>query len=301
MSGANPPEILAGTQVEETATGLRWQGVLAANHPIFQGHFAGDPILPAVAQLELVRAAAEQSLGAPCWLRAIEHARFRQPLRPGDAVEIQVEVIREERITPEVNHGQEVGVRFSVRSGARLVMSGGGLLGREERGSPAAGGDAPQQTPAADGGEETPDRHPAPGGLLPHSYPALLVQRITEVSAEAIVCIGVVPAGHGLAAEGMAPSFLGLEAGAQAAGLFEALQQGDAGGGARAGYVVGLREARMTVARLPAGIPFEVVARRSGGAESLAVFDVELRAGGRSMLRGTISVFLPPAPTRPAG
>jgi 3-hydroxyacyl-[acyl-carrier-protein] dehydratase len=294
MPPSNPPEILTGAAFEETATGLRWKGVLAADHLIFAGHFAGEPILPAVVQLELVRAAAAKSLGEPCWLRSIEHSRFRQVLRPGDAVEVQVEVIREKGVTADVSHGQEVGLRFSVRSGERLVMSGGGLLGREEGGSPAGVGGAAEPSPAA-GGEKTPDRYPAPGGLLPHSYPALLVQRIEEVSSEAIACSGAIPAGYGLVAAGTAPSFLGLEAGAQAAGLFEALQRGGAGGGARAGYVVGLRDTRMAVARLPAETPFQIVARRSGGAESLAVFDVELLAGGRTLVRGTISVFLPPA------
>ena len=54
---------------------------IAANHPCLTGHFPGQPIIPAVVQLDYVRRLLQQ------WqpekrLIAIPHAKFQRPLLP---------------------------------------------------------------------------------------------------------------------------------------------------------------------------------------------------------------------------
>jgi beta-hydroxyacyl-ACP dehydratase FabZ len=70
------------------------------NEPCFQGHFPGRPVMPGVLQLEAMAQTAgillNRIVGAegrlPYFL-AIDKARFRRVVRPGDQLRIQVEII----------------------------------------------------------------------------------------------------------------------------------------------------------------------------------------------------------------
>ena len=77
-----------------------------------EGHFPGDPIVPGVAQLlPLVHepiAEAWPDLGAPV---AIKRLKFREALRPGDALEVELS-----RAGPKV--------RFEIRKGDVRCTSG---------------------------------------------------------------------------------------------------------------------------------------------------------------------------------
>ena len=74
---------------------------ISANEPFFQGHFPGYPIVPGVLMVEAMAQAGgalllteipdhEQKLMV---FTAIERAKFRKPIVPGDQVRIEVEVI----------------------------------------------------------------------------------------------------------------------------------------------------------------------------------------------------------------
>lgn len=69
--------------------GTRLAFHLAADDPWFDGHFAGAPILPAVAHLAYaVRATAPLTGGRA--LRAVHGVRFTRALKPGDAGEVVI-------------------------------------------------------------------------------------------------------------------------------------------------------------------------------------------------------------------
>jgi beta-hydroxyacyl-ACP dehydratase FabZ len=72
------------------------------NEPFFQGHFPGHPIMPGVLIVE-----AMAQVGGCLMLGAIEHpeakvvyfmgldaVRFRRPVRPGDQLRLEVEVLQ---------------------------------------------------------------------------------------------------------------------------------------------------------------------------------------------------------------
>ncbi|CAD83353.1 (3R)-hydroxymyristol acyl carrier protein dehydrase [Candidatus Blochmanniella floridana] len=74
------------------------------NEPFFQGHFPGKPIFPGVLILEAMAQAtgilAFKSMGklAPgefYYFAAIDEARFKRPVQPGDQMILNVEFIKE--------------------------------------------------------------------------------------------------------------------------------------------------------------------------------------------------------------
>ena len=81
---------------DSTATGIK---NVSMNEPFFQGHFPGHPIMPGVLIIEamaqtsaiLVIETTGKRTGAVVYFMTIEQARFRQPVFPGDQLELHVE------------------------------------------------------------------------------------------------------------------------------------------------------------------------------------------------------------------
>lgn len=74
---------------------------LTFNEPFFQGHFPGNPIMPGVLQLEamaqvggLLLNLITRKQGAIAYFLAIDNARFRKPLQPGDQMRIEVAITK---------------------------------------------------------------------------------------------------------------------------------------------------------------------------------------------------------------
>ncbi|SES71605.1 3-hydroxyacyl-ACP dehydratase FabZ [Thorsellia anophelis] len=76
------------------------------NEPFFQGHFPGKPIFPGVLILEAMAQAtgilAFKSVGKLAdgelyYFAAIDEARFKRPVMPGDQLVLEVEFIKERR------------------------------------------------------------------------------------------------------------------------------------------------------------------------------------------------------------
>ncbi len=82
-----------------------------ADHPAFDGHFPGRPVLPAVALLGLVIDAAERELGKPLMITELPRAKFLAPLQPGDSASLSLRADRE-------------WLHFEVRNGAVRVAQG---------------------------------------------------------------------------------------------------------------------------------------------------------------------------------
>ena len=89
-----------------------------ADSPWFSGHFPGEPILPGIALVHLVKQAiAQEALkrGEQFQLHALKRVRFTQPVRPGDTLSVNIS---------SENKGEEVLFHFKVLCKENVVSSG---------------------------------------------------------------------------------------------------------------------------------------------------------------------------------
>ena len=99
---------------------IHCQKLVSNCDPILQGHFPGNPILPGVVQVEAMAQAAVvlahlSGVFDPethvCFFMGINEAKFRNPVRPGEVLDIHVTVERLGRIGKfkgEIRCGDEV-------------------------------------------------------------------------------------------------------------------------------------------------------------------------------------------------
>ncbi|MEA2602752.1 MAG: 3-hydroxyacyl-[acyl-carrier-protein] dehydratase [Acidobacteriota bacterium] len=242
---------------------------------LFAGHFPGHPILPGIAHLALAERALREITGQDVSLAGVRNLKLRRPVSPGDILEIRIG-------SPD----EEGTVRFEVRCNGE-VASQGTVQVRTGSTGEADGDFGAADAPVAG--------FPPPETLLPHAPPARLLRAIVEATDVAVVAIAEVSPSHPLVTDGRLPTFLALEAAAQAAAALEALGRREAPG-PRMGYLVGIRDARFAVPSLPAGRLLRVAARLEGGAFPLSVYAVTVGEAEREIATGIISTFLLTAP-----
>lgn len=90
--------------VEELTPGVRAlaKKCVSYNEPYFQGHFPGEPVMPGVLIIEaLAQAGAvailslEENRGKKAYFAAIQSARFKSKVVPGDVLYLETEIIKQ--------------------------------------------------------------------------------------------------------------------------------------------------------------------------------------------------------------
>jgi len=86
------------------------------NEPFFQGHFPGHPIMPGVLILEAMAQVGgvgalnmKNNLGKLAYFLAIDNARFRKPVLPGDVLRIEVDMLKSKLSIMKVHAVAKVG------------------------------------------------------------------------------------------------------------------------------------------------------------------------------------------------
>jgi len=74
---------------------------VSINEPYFQGHFPNHPIMPGVLQLEAIAQVAgvlmlaqPDNAGKPAYFMSAESVKWRKPVRPGDILTVEVELLK---------------------------------------------------------------------------------------------------------------------------------------------------------------------------------------------------------------
>ena len=90
--------------------------VFSDSFPGFDGHFPGQPVLPAIIQLAAVRYIAECGIGQPLMPTNYKRTKFRGIIQPDEEIEITLALHAEEK--------QWVG-KFAIRQSAKEVVANG--------------------------------------------------------------------------------------------------------------------------------------------------------------------------------
>ena len=86
------PPFLLVDRITECEPGVKAAGIkcVTMNEPFFVGHFPGNPIMPGVLILEALA-----QTGAVAAFGGVKNARFKQPVRPGDVLELSCELVEQ--------------------------------------------------------------------------------------------------------------------------------------------------------------------------------------------------------------
>ncbi|MEX1025735.1 MAG: hypothetical protein WD226_11745 [Planctomycetota bacterium] len=255
--------------------GLLRVGVPAACR-YFEGHFADEPMLPAVAHFAL----ADDVLGSgaldePLHVAGVSSFRLRAAVRPGATLELRCARI-----------GDSERVRWRVRSAARSVAEGVLIAAAgARRGKPPEPSSASNAAPLH--------------AYLPQGGPALFIGELLEGDAEDARAQAAVSSASAFvrARDGARwfPSYLVVELGAQAAAAAEARQrralEGPSDAAPRAGYLVRASDVRYDEPELPADAPLVAHAVLSAAAPPLRTWETRLELDGRIVASARVSTF----------
>lgn len=85
------------SDIRSSEDGGVWAFVeIPAGSSWFSGHFPDKPILPGIAQLDLVRGLVAEVLGGTASIRRLTRIRFKKIIKPGDQLEIKTSAINDE-------------------------------------------------------------------------------------------------------------------------------------------------------------------------------------------------------------
>lgn len=257
---------------------------ISADSPWFEGHFPGRPILPGAGELALAITALEHETGKPLPLRGIAFARLRQPVLPGHRLQLSAR----ESAGPE---SETTRLRFDLKRDGVIVANGEFIVGTPLSQPDTRPGHRTLTTPAS----IVPAGFVPPAeALLPHRPPMRFVESILHQSGGTLDCIARIPGQCGLVSGGAAPAVAAVEAAAQAAAAWEALQRWHRQGEAapRVGYLVAMREVDFFADRLPADQSMLVSVHLEAASPPLTHYRFEVSLEDLPLVRGAIGTFL---------
>lgn len=93
---------------ERTAAGFTAEVELRADHPVYEGHFPGQPVVPGVCTMRVVRELTARAVGCDIWFDTIREAKFVSALIPCEGLRIVVEAtLCEQTLRAVVRRGDE--------------------------------------------------------------------------------------------------------------------------------------------------------------------------------------------------
>jgi len=245
---------------------------------LFEGHFPGRPILPGVAQLAMVLDASAAHIHASSGIRAIVHMRMRQLVLPGDQLELT---------TRELDGGR---FRFDLKRAGVAVANGELAFGRLDAMESVP---TPESFPIYKAGSTRMSAPPL-DTLIPHRPPMRFVTAVLDETQEGLICEAHIPAACALVRDDGVQAVVALEAAAQAAAVWEALQRRRESStvAPRVGYLVALRDVALFADRIRADEPLICSVQQESAALPLSYYRVAVSSKDQPILRGTIVTFL---------
>ncbi len=193
---AERPPLLMLDRVELT-NGRRVRGIKAVsfNEDFFQGHFPGAPVMPGVLQVAAMAQAAglllpsrEWQTGFLPWLQSVHRIKFRKPVVPGDLLVVEAWIDDDQDTT-----GDEVAIHAQTMVDGDVTSQGVLRLARRAPSSLLTRPTvlAPPIPELVTAEVKRPLDTMGIAALIPHRYPFLLVDRVTDVDTGTLRIVGI--------------------------------------------------------------------------------------------------------------
>lgn len=72
------------TELKKQVDALDAEIKLNPDHEVYKGHFPGQPVLPGVIQLQIIKEVLENALGIHLMIREVVVAKYMRPVTPGE-------------------------------------------------------------------------------------------------------------------------------------------------------------------------------------------------------------------------
>ena len=87
--------------------------MLAPEHPVYEGHFPGNPIVPGVCSLHMVAECAGKALGCQVVMSQVSVVKFLGIVQPSSDKDLEIDL----------QISDEMALKVAIKSGERMVMS----------------------------------------------------------------------------------------------------------------------------------------------------------------------------------
>jgi 3-hydroxyacyl-[acyl-carrier-protein] dehydratase len=67
---------------------------LNSNHPVYDGHFKEQPVVPGVMQLQIVKEILEYQLNQELFMNDIKQVKYLKPIVPNNNLELKISISR---------------------------------------------------------------------------------------------------------------------------------------------------------------------------------------------------------------
>ena len=86
------------------------------NHPVFEGHFPGNPIVPGVVQVQILKDLLEQVLDKGIFLNRTKSIKFLNIINPIEDKEVHFEIIQKQHVD------KDIAVKCIVKTEKQVYM-----------------------------------------------------------------------------------------------------------------------------------------------------------------------------------
>lgn len=83
---------------ERTEEGFRAEVELRIDHPVYAGHFPGQPVVPGAYTLRMLRELTERAVGCALYFDTMREAKFTSMLVPSEGLRVEVEATLHEKV-----------------------------------------------------------------------------------------------------------------------------------------------------------------------------------------------------------
>lgn len=80
------------TATEKSAEGILAQIHLNKNHAIFKGHFPGNPVMPGVCMIQIIKELTEEATGKNLFLTVSSNIKFMAIINPENNPDLQIAI-----------------------------------------------------------------------------------------------------------------------------------------------------------------------------------------------------------------